>query len=284
MSEVPDPTGGWAKATEATANASKQAIQAGRDLGRFISGPAGEVVGMLWDHVKVVRFERQVRLAERVRKFLVERGLRDPTRTIPLKVVLPLLDYATLEEDDELHDVWAMLLLNGGDADSGIEMRRAFVSVLAEMTRLDVGNLATIEQASPVYPNGSSAAVWTTQLPEKATPADRRDRDVVNTDPTLEVLTSLRTWKASDAFTPSVTRFAQVERSPPHCGAYSIRPSVRPGLHTQFECLTPLGGHRSKFATSENSLRGKRICVTGKISDYQGKPEIVLTEPSQLSQ
>jgi hypothetical protein len=47
MSEVPDPTGGWAKATEATANASKQAIQAGRDLGRFISGPAGEVVGML---------------------------------------------------------------------------------------------------------------------------------------------------------------------------------------------------------------------------------------------
>jgi Abortive infection alpha len=139
----------------------------------------------------VVRFERQVRLAERVRKFLVERGLRDPTRTIPLKVVLPLLDYATLEEDDELHDVWAMLLLNGGDADSGIEMRRAFVSVLAEMTRLDVGNLATIEQASPVYPNGSSAAVWTTQLPEKATPADRRDRDVVNTDPTLEVLTSL---------------------------------------------------------------------------------------------
>jgi LysE type translocator len=66
MSEVPDPTGGWAKATEATAHASKEAIQAGRDLGRFISAPAGEVVAMLWDHLKVVRFERQVRLAERV--------------------------------------------------------------------------------------------------------------------------------------------------------------------------------------------------------------------------
>jgi hypothetical protein len=39
MSEVPDPTGGWAKATEATADASKEAIQAGRDLGRFISPP-----------------------------------------------------------------------------------------------------------------------------------------------------------------------------------------------------------------------------------------------------
>jgi hypothetical protein len=42
--------------------------------------------------------------------------------------------------------------------------------------------------------------------------------------------------------------------------------------------------NRAKFGTPETSLRGKRICVTGKISDYEGKPEIVLTEPSQLSQ
>jgi hypothetical protein len=42
--------------------------------------------------------------------------------------------------------------------------------------------------------------------------------------------------------------------------------------------------NRAKFGTPETSLRGKRICVTGKISDYEGKPEIVLTDPSQLSQ
>jgi DNA/RNA endonuclease YhcR with UshA esterase domain len=44
------------------------------------------------------------------------------------------------------------------------------------------------------------------------------------------------------------------------------------------------GENRAKFGTPETSLRGKRICVTGQISEYQGKPEIVLTEPSQLSQ
>jgi DNA/RNA endonuclease YhcR with UshA esterase domain len=44
------------------------------------------------------------------------------------------------------------------------------------------------------------------------------------------------------------------------------------------------GSDRSKFGTPETSLRGKRICVTGKISDYHGKPEIVLTDPSQLTQ
>jgi hypothetical protein len=37
-------------------------------------------------------------------------------------------------------------------------------------------------------------------------------------------------------------------------------------------------------APPETSLGGKRICVSGQISDYDGKPEIVLTEPSQLAQ
>src|ERR1700751_3610527 len=44
------------------------------------------------------------------------------------------------------------------------------------------------------------------------------------------------------------------------------------------------GDHRSKFGTPETSLRGKRICVTGRISEYHGKPEIVLTDPSQLTE
>jgi hypothetical protein len=42
--------------------------------------------------------------------------------------------------------------------------------------------------------------------------------------------------------------------------------------------------NRAKFGTPETSLRGKRICVTGQISDYHGKPEIVLSDPTQLTQ
>jgi hypothetical protein len=43
------------------------------------------------------------------------------------------------------------------------------------------------------------------------------------------------------------------------------------------------GDDRAKFGTPETSLRGKRICVTGQIRDYHGKPEIILNDPSQLS-
>jgi hypothetical protein len=113
-----------------------------------------------------------------------------PTRTIALNIGLSLLENATLEEDDDLQDVWARLLVNGGDADSGIEIRRAFVSVLAEMTALDVRNLAAIEQASPFDLREGSISVWTGTLPDKAVPISRRDADVYNL-PTSEVLTSL---------------------------------------------------------------------------------------------
>jgi hypothetical protein len=148
MHDAPDPTGGWARATEATANAAMEAIQASLELGHFIQGPAGVVVGMLEDCLKVVRFRLQVRLCDSVRNILIEKGMSGPTRKIPLKIALPLLENATLEEDDDLQEVWARLLVNSGDANSGIEPRRAFGSVLAEMTARDVQNLAEIASAA----------------------------------------------------------------------------------------------------------------------------------------
>lgn len=170
MSEFPNPTGGWAKAVEATADASKEAIQASRDLGSFISRPARVVVGMLEDHLRAVRFERQIRLAERIRHFLAERGLNGPSRIVPLKTFAALLDHATMEEDDELQDIWARLLVNAGDADAGIEIRYAFASVLAEMTVLDVRNLARIAEAVDANTDSDSKGVWTFELPDRAIP------------------------------------------------------------------------------------------------------------------
>jgi hypothetical protein len=190
MSDPIDPTGGWAAATEATANASKEAIQASRELSHFFSGPAREAVGILEDHLKVVRFERQVRLADRVRNLLIERRMTGPTRKIPLNIAVPLLENATLEEDDDLQEVWARLLVNGGDAGSGMELRRAFVSVLAEMTSLDVRNLAQIESAAKLNAESESNGVWTYELPERAIPFVNRgpEREL---DPSPEVAISL---------------------------------------------------------------------------------------------
>jgi len=43
------------------------------------------------------------------------------------------------------------------------------------------------------------------------------------------------------------------------------------------------GTERRKFGEPENALLGKRICATGTIKAYRGKPEIVATEPTQIA-
>jgi hypothetical protein len=41
---------------------------------------------------------------------------------------------------------------------------------------------------------------------------------------------------------------------------------------------------RAKFGTPEKTAQGKDFCVTGKIEMYQGKPQIVLKDPKQLTE
>lgn len=42
------------------------------------------------------------------------------------------------------------------------------------------------------------------------------------------------------------------------------------------------GSDRVKFGNPEEEYKAKRLCATGKISDYKGVPEIVAYEPSQI--
>jgi hypothetical protein len=42
------------------------------------------------------------------------------------------------------------------------------------------------------------------------------------------------------------------------------------------------GNNRAKFGAPESKYRDARICVTGKLASYRGKPEIAATEPSQI--
>ena len=42
------------------------------------------------------------------------------------------------------------------------------------------------------------------------------------------------------------------------------------------------GADRAKFGQPEVTYRDKTICVTGKIQPYQGKAEIVVTDPKQI--
>ena len=43
------------------------------------------------------------------------------------------------------------------------------------------------------------------------------------------------------------------------------------------------GDDRAKFGTPEMALQGKRICVTGFVSLFRHRPEMILSNPTQVS-
>ena len=44
------------------------------------------------------------------------------------------------------------------------------------------------------------------------------------------------------------------------------------------------GDNSARFGTPESKYKDEEICVTGKISSYRAVPEVIATEPSQISE
>ncbi|MDN3724565.1 Abi-alpha family protein [Aequorivita sp. SDUM287046] len=96
-------------------NIKSSTIEKGLDLAKDFLGklifPAVEEVGLLMgDNIKVWRFKNQIRLLNNVEKYVNEKNIS--TKKVPLKILLPLLENASLEEDPILNKMWENLLIN----------------------------------------------------------------------------------------------------------------------------------------------------------------------------
>jgi len=64
-------------------------------------------VGMLNDLVKSWRWKNQVKIIKQAEVFLKQNDLK--TSTVPLKILIPLLEKSSLEEEEILQNKWAKL-------------------------------------------------------------------------------------------------------------------------------------------------------------------------------
>ena len=80
---------------------------------------------------------------------------------------MPLLEYATLEEDDNLQDMWARLIVNGTVKSTGINIERSYIEILGQLSTLE----AQILQAIYILPfeESNHKGIITENLPEYAT-------------------------------------------------------------------------------------------------------------------
>lgn len=144
----------------------------GPPLSRIIGEPLEQIAGILTDKLKYVRWERSVRLVDRANKFLTERGSQSKLGSVPLNIAIPILEAATLEEDDDLQDNWARLLINAADANSGIQVKRGLVSILQDFGTMEARLLQAIYSAPPM-----KGGVPTKGLPDKYIQPGNVDED-----------------------------------------------------------------------------------------------------------
>lgn len=104
------------------------------DIFGKIAGPAAEELGLtLRDRVRLFRFERQVRLLGQFKRICEVAGIEPKAVRIPL--LFDILDRATLEEDDNLQDLWANLLANAADPRELVRVRTTFPEILRHISK-----------------------------------------------------------------------------------------------------------------------------------------------------
>jgi hypothetical protein len=104
-------------------------------LKAVLGPPAGELGGLLKDKVSARRYRNLLRIAARAKEQLDVAGLSP--KEVPLAIIHPLLENASLEVDDDLQKRWAALLANAAASRSEAQVPPYFVEILKQLTALE---------------------------------------------------------------------------------------------------------------------------------------------------
>lgn len=137
-----------AKATQEVAKVAVKGLETSEKVGRFLAKVLGEPIeiatGMLGDKLKFMRWERQIRLVDRVREINHARRIEGKEIPVLPKLVIPILENASLEENDLLQDLWAKLLSSAQGKDSSKVVRSAFIDIIKQLEVVDAQILELI--------------------------------------------------------------------------------------------------------------------------------------------
>lgn len=95
-------------------------------------GPAADEVSEMWrDQVRIYRYGRQLKLLEKAERMAQDAGF--VPQAVPPKILFPLLEGASFEDNEDLHDMWAALLANAASPGQQ-NVRAAFIGTLRQMS------------------------------------------------------------------------------------------------------------------------------------------------------
>jgi hypothetical protein len=104
------------------------------DIIRAMLGPAtAEIAERFKDNIRVYRYGRQLECLKKAEQMAKEAGFTP--KAVPIKLLFPLLEGASLEEDETLHSMWAALLANASNPSHQQMLRLGFLELLRRISK-----------------------------------------------------------------------------------------------------------------------------------------------------
>jgi hypothetical protein len=154
-----------AKATQEVAKTTGLIVETGRDFASFIKAPFETALSIWDDNLKFRKWTNQVNIIQEAKLIMQKNGL-EPSNNIPLKFAIPLLEAASLEDDDYLKDLWVNLLVNSSIENNEFTLEKSYINVLEQLTPLEAKILKTIYSNIVYEPYNRMYSICTQNLPE----------------------------------------------------------------------------------------------------------------------
>lgn len=114
------------------ASLSQESVkQVGRFLDGISRGVITELSQLLGQQVAYWRFRNAVTIALKAQNFLASKGLEPQQLSAELRVIVPLLEYASYEDEPELQKMWASLLAASISPDFDSSMHPKYSELLS---------------------------------------------------------------------------------------------------------------------------------------------------------
>jgi hypothetical protein len=108
--------------------------KAGSFFSKVVGRPLIKVGTILEDEVEFYRYKNLLRIADKVEAIHARRRVEGKTNPIRLRIAIPMLQSASLEEDETLQDLWARLIANSMDPNFKEFIHPGYIEIIKQLS------------------------------------------------------------------------------------------------------------------------------------------------------
>jgi len=121
-------------------------------LKAVLGEPANALGGLIGDWINQRRHANLINITVEAKRRLAKAGVSP--KEVPLKIIHPAIEAASLEDEPDLQNLWANLLANAADPTSTLNISAIFPDILRQLSRVEARYLdrlytSTTEQLAP---------------------------------------------------------------------------------------------------------------------------------------